>query len=480
VTALFGLWALGAVPVPVGVPFQRKDRDVFLQHVAETAGRMDARFLCVSGEEPEAERGPLRIVNAAAFDGCPGDSDAGMPDPDAHTGAAFIQLTSGSTRRPRGVVIRHDRLMLHMRAMSTALPSHAESVAVSWLPLHHDMGLVGGLLFPFYNGFPAHMISTAEFQARPGVWLETMSRFRATIAAAPPSAYAMCAQLAPRLLEGGVDLSAWECAMVGAEPIPPAVLRRFSAAFAPAGFRADAFFPVYGLAEATVAVTFPQLLAPVRFDRVDGPALSGGHARPCERSPLEFTGVGAPIPGTELRIEDPLGHGLPDRRVGEIVVRAASMSDGYYGEPETTAEVFQQGWLRTGDLGYRAEGCVFITGRKKEMIIKGGQNFIPAVLEEVVTSVEGVRPGGAAAVGVRCDERHTELVCIAAETRLEPHLHPDLMHRIRAALKTCGVVADRIVLLPPKSIPKTTSGKVQRMAVRQMFESEMQAAPGAA
>jgi acyl-CoA synthetase (AMP-forming)/AMP-acid ligase II len=403
-----------------------------------------------------------------------------MPEPDALTGTAFIQLTSGSTRRPRGVMIRHDRLMLHMQAMSTALPSHSDSVAVSWLPLHHDMGLVGGLLFPFYNGFPAHMIATAEFQARPGIWLETMSRFRATIAAAPPSAYAMCTQLSSRLLEGGLDLSAWECAMVGAEPIPPAVLRRFSAAFAPAGFRAEAFFPVYGLAEATVAVTFPKLLAPVRFDGVDPAALSEGHARPCDRGHLELTGVGMPIPGTELRIEDPSGRTLPDREVGEIVVRAPSLSDGYFGEPETTTEVFQDGWLRTGDLGYCADGSVFITGRKKEMIIKGGHNLIPSVLEEIVASVEGVRPGGVAAVGVRCDQRHTELVCVAAETRLEQHLHPDLMHRIRTALKSCGVTADRVVLLPPKTIPKTTSGKVQRIAVRQLLEREMQTAAGAA
>jgi acyl-CoA synthetase (AMP-forming)/AMP-acid ligase II len=139
--------------------------------------------------------------------------------------------------------------------MSQALPSHSESVAVSWLPLHHDMGLIGGLLFPFYNGFPAHMISTADFQRQPWAWLETMSRFRATICAAPPSAYAMCVSLAQRLSGANLDLSAWECAMVGAEPISAALLRRFSAAFAPYGFRPEAFFPVYGLAEATVAVS---------------------------------------------------------------------------------------------------------------------------------------------------------------------------------------------------------------------------------
>jgi acyl-CoA synthetase (AMP-forming)/AMP-acid ligase II len=289
----------------------------------------------------------------------------------------------------------------------------------------------------------------------------------------------MCAQLAPRLLESGLDLSPWECAMVGAEPIPPAVLRRFSAAFAPAGFRPEAFFPVYGLAEATVAVTFPKLLAPARFDRVDATALSQGHALPSDNG-LEFTGVGSPIPGTELRVEDPEGRTLPDRQVGEIVVRAGSMSDGYYGDPEITAETFQSGWLRTGDLGYCDGGTVFITGRRKEMIIKGGHNLIPAVLEEIVASVEGIRPGGVAAVGVPCIERHTELVCIAAETRCEPHLHSDLMRNVRGALKAHGVAADRVILLPPRSIPKTTSGKVQRIAVRRMLEQQLRLAEGAA
>src|SRR5262245_19750253 len=293
-----------------------------------------------------------------------------LPDPNQAPGAAFIQLTSGTTSKPRGVVVPHDRLLLHLECMSRALPSHQESRAVSWLPLHHDMGLVGGLLFPFYNGFPGHMISTADFQQQPWLWLDTMSRFRATICAAPPSAYAVCLPLANRSAVAGLDLTAWECAMVGAEPISAALLRRFSEAFAPCGFRPEAFFPVYGLAEATVAVSFPELLRPSWVDSVDRLMLeSEGRAVPADAgaSAMEFVSVGRAIPGSEIRIIDESGAALSDRRIGEILVRAETLSPGYYGDQESTEIALRGGWLHTGDLGYQADGLLFITGRKKEI-----------------------------------------------------------------------------------------------------------------
>jgi acyl-CoA synthetase (AMP-forming)/AMP-acid ligase II len=334
------------------------------------------------------------------------------------------------------------------------------------------MGLLGGLLFPFYNGFPVHMIATADFQARPGVWLETMSRFRGTIAAAPPSAYSLCVQLAPRLLARGIDLSAWECAMVGAEPIPVSLLRRFADAFAPAGFRPNAFFPVYGLAEATVAVTFPKLLEETRVDRIDRTALEQqSQAAPAHdpETSLVFVGVGKPIPGTELSIIGPDGVALPERSVGEVCVRSTSLATGYYGEPEETHRAFRDVWLHTGDLGYLADGALFITGRKKEIIIKGGQNLIPSVLEEIAGAVPGVRAGCVAAVGVHWPELATESVYIVAETRFESAQLPSLAESVRLALKAKGVAVDKVVLLPPKSLPKTTSGKLKRVAIAQMM-----------
>jgi fatty-acyl-CoA synthase len=477
VSCLFGLWALGAVPIPIGWPLQAHRREDFFKGLAETARLLGALFLIVPASVAETPLpGPARVVTLEEI--LAGGPDAALPDPDEARGAAFIQLTSGTTSRPRGAVVLHERLWLHLEAMSRALPSHSASVGVSWLPLHHDMGLVGGLLFPFYNGFVGHLISTADFQRQPSLWLESLSRFRATITAAPPSAYALCHSLAPRLLAAGVDLSALECAMVGAEPISAGLLRRFHAAFAPAGFRAEAFFPVYGLAEATVAVSFPDLLQPTCIDRVDRDALeTEGRAVPVKAaSGLELVGVGRAIPGTELRIAGEPGTTASERIVGEIQVRSATLMWGYWGERDATRSTVRDGWLRTGDLGYVAGGILFVTGRKKELIIKGGHNLIPSALEEIVQLVEDVRPAAVAAVGLRSASRDTELVCIAAETRLPLSRHPSLSARIRAALAARGVAVDRIVLVPPRTLPRTTSGKLQRLAIRRMIEDGESAA----
>ncbi|MFV8756361.1 AMP-binding protein [Nannocystaceae bacterium ST9] len=467
ILAMFGAWSIGAVPIQVGLPFRASELGSFVAQLRETARRLDADALVLS---------KLLVAHASAADlpvfavedllACAEEPE--LPDPAAAaTRTALIQLTSGSTGRPRGVVLGHDRLMHHLGAISRALPSHAESAAVSWLPLHHDMGLIGGLLFPFFNGFVAHMMSPLEFRAHPLAWLEVMAHRRATICAAPPSAYAMTLRLARRAIEAELDLSRWECAMIGAEPISAELLRRFADAFAPTGFRAEAFFPVYGLAEATVAVSFPRLLAPTRIDRVDRATLEReGEARPfAGPGALELVAVGRAIPGTELRVVDAAGADLPERHVGELRVRAASLMQGYYAEPSASAAVLAEGWLHTGDLGYVAEGELFITGRSKDLIIRGGLNLIPTVIEELATEVDGVRPGGVAAVGVHEPELETQLVHLVAETRLEPSAWPELRRRLVATLEAQGVTVDRIVLVAPGTLPRTTSGKLRRREI---------------
>lgn len=476
VRCLFGAWWLGAVPVQIGVPFRLTNIARFLDKLRATARRLDARTLVVSralaafAGEGQGEDETVRVLVADDLAGAPASV---LPDPDAATAPALIQLTSGSTGHPRGVVIPHERLMLHMASMSEALPSHEASVAVSWLPLHHDMGLIGGLLFPFYNGFVANMLSPQDFRASPFVWLEAMSALRATICAAPPSAYAILLRLARRAAEAGLDLGAWECAMIGAEPISPDLLRRFAEAFRTVGFRPEAFFPVYGLAEATVAVTFPKLLAPSRVDVIDRAELErSGRAEPCEPGPLAFelVGVGRPIPGTEIVIVGDNGAGLPERHAGEILVRAPSLMTGYYEDAQATAEAFEGGWLRTGDLGYLSDGELFVTGRKKELIIKGGHNVLPSVIEEIVSGVDGVRSGCVVAVGVRSPEDETELVYVAAETKLGPEDHAALSARAREALSAHGIAVDRVLLVMPGALPKTTSGKLRRRAVAEAIE----------
>ncbi|MDY7226059.1 AMP-binding protein [Hyalangium rubrum] len=471
VSTLFGVWALGAVPSILGVPYRLSDLDAYLEQLRGTARKLDAKALVLSsmlaGMAGEGSGNGVSLIVADSLVE-EGRALPFQPEPDAAPGPCLVQLTSGSTSQPRGVVLSHEKVMLHMESMSRALPSPAHAMAVSWLPLHHDMGLLGGLLFPFFNNFPAHMLSPLDFRQRPFAWLETMSQFKGTICAAPPSAYAICLGLANRAKEAGLDLSAWEVAMIGAEPISPDLLRRFSDKFAPCGFRAESFFPVYGLAEATVAVTFPPKLAPTVVDRVDRATLEReGRAVPCAEGPgaLELTGVGRPIPHTEVRLVDEQDQPVPERTQGEILVRAATLMDGYYREPELTASAVQEGWLRTGDLGYQADGTYFITGRKKELIIKGGHNLIPSILEELASEVEGVRAGCVAAVGVRSEQRQTEMAYVLAETKLEAEAQSKLGERIRERLRAHGIAIDHVLLVAPGTLPKTTSGKIKRRAI---------------
>lgn len=467
VLTLFGAWALGAVPVQIGLPFRLSDPGAFIANLHRTARRLDARALVLSRSLLTFLAEDTSIPVLIAEDLAEHATDAREPEPDAFADAtALVQLTSGSTGEPRGVVISHDCLLCHMDCMSRALPSHEGSVAVSWLPLNHDMGLIGGLLFPFYSGFVANMLTPADFRAQPLSWLEAMSDARATISAAPPSAYAILPRLAQRAVDAALDLSAWECAMVGAEPISEQVIRRFTEAFAPVGFRAQAFFPVYGLAEATVAVTFPKLLAPTRVDRVDRTAVEReGRAVPTDRASgsVAMIGVGRPIPKSEVRIADEVGATLPERRIGEIFVQSATLMHGYHDDPEATARVLVDDWLRTGDLGYLADGELFVTGRMKDIIIRGGQNLLPTVIEEVAASVSGARASGVAAVGVRDESLETEVVWLLVETKLDDEpSRAALRARIDVALKAQGIVVDRIALLLAGTLPKTTSGKLRR------------------
>ncbi|KYF94397.1 acyl-CoA synthetase [Sorangium cellulosum] len=478
VPCLFGVWVLGAVPIQVGVPYRLTDVAAFLGELRRTAARVGARTLVVSSALlgfAQGEGGADGLTQLAAEPLLDAPLDASLPDPDRAPGPALIQLTSGSTGHPRGVVIPHERLMLHLDAMSQRLPVRGEGAGgVSWLPLHHDMGLVGGLLFPLFNDFPVHMLSPLEFRTRPFSWLAEMSRIRGAISLGPPSAYAICVGLARRAVEAGLDLGAWRCAMVGAEPIAPALLRRFAEAFAPCGFRLEAFFPVYGLAEATVAVTFPDLLAAPRVLTVDRGLLEReGRVEEAAPGPLslELVGVGRPIPRTEIRVVDAGRSPVPERTVGEIEVRSETVMEGYFDEPEATAEALVDGWLRTGDLGFLDRGTLFVTGRKKEVIIKGGHTMIPAVIEEIASRVDGIRAGCVVAVGLFLEERQTEAVYVVAETRAEASEHAGLTERVREALRANGVTVDQVVLLPPGELPKTTSGKLRRREVAERLRA---------
>ena len=321
VAAHFGAWAAGATPTHVGLPYRLGDPAAFIEQLRGTAARLRSRALLCSATvapfAPAAAELPIVPVEAL-FDH---DGTGPEPDPDSMPPPDLLQLTSGSTGHPRAVVVPHQRLLAHLAAIAERLPADGADSGVTWLPLHHDMGLIGGLLYPFFTGFPVHLLSPLCFQAQPMSWLTALSAARATHTAGPPSAYAVLLRLARRAADMGVRLDRLRCAMIGAEPISAALLRDLGERFAPCGLRREALFPVYGLAEATVAVTFPRVLAPIRVERVDGTALerAGRAEPPTTGRAREIVGTGSPLPGGEVRIIGGGGALLPPLDFGEEI-----------------------------------------------------------------------------------------------------------------------------------------------------------------
>lgn len=469
VASLFGIWAAGGVPIQIGRPFRLDDIDGLNTHLWDVAKRLDARLVVVGRDLAPHIRAPERPSFLVAEDLSEADPSAAAEAPQTD----LIQLTSGSVDAPRGVVIPNDRLLAHLRAISQALPPGKDAAGVSWLPLHHDMGLIGGLLYPIFNGFVVNLLSPLDFRRNPYAWLRSISAAQATHTVGPPSAYALVNRFAQRAATDGLDFSRLRCAMVGAEPIAPDVLQRVTTSFAPCGFRDSAFFPVYGLAEATVAATFPVPDRPPTIDRVHARAMAReGRAQPSDAADaLAFTGVGRPIPGVEVRVVDRAGRQTDDRVVGAVMVRTASGMTGYYNDAEATKTAYVDGWLNTGDLGYMANGELYVTGRHKELIIRAGRNLVPSVVEQIAADVDGVRPGGVAAVGIRNAQRSTEHAVLVAETRIDAARRPELAARIQSALKNRGMDVDQIRFVDPHSLPKTTSGKLRRRAIARSLEA---------
>ena len=316
--------------------------------------------------------------------------------------------------------------------------------------------------------------SPLEFLRRPRRWLAAVSEHRGTLSPAPNFAYELCVRrIADRDLDG-LDLSSWRAALNGAEPINPDTLDRFCERFVPYGFRPQALLPVYGLAENAVALTFPDLHEVHRLDRIERePFERERRARPTadDDGALRFVSVGRPLPGQEVRIVDEDGNAVPERLEGQIEFRGLSTTPGYFRNPESTAAIrTADGWTRSGDLGYLAGGELFITGRTKDLIIKGGRNIYPQEVELAAAEVEGVRRGCVVAFSVPDAERRKERLVVVAETRRKaaerPHLAAEVKMRVHQAVH---VSADEVVMVPPGTVPKTPSGKLRRLECRRRY-----------
>jgi acyl-CoA synthetase (AMP-forming)/AMP-acid ligase II/alkylation response protein AidB-like acyl-CoA dehydrogenase/acyl carrier protein len=391
---------------------------------------------------------------------------------------AYLQYTSGSTGTPRGVMISHRNLLANLVYGQRLWRYEASSVAVNWMPYFHDYGLVEGLLQPLHSGIPSHQIPTIAFLRHPRLWLETISRHGGTHSAAPNFGYEYCIQRIAEAARRGLDLASWRVASVGAEIVRPETLERFAEAFAPHGFDASCFAPSYGLAEATLLASVASRPGLPRIIELDAQSLSGGRvmARAGRARGVRLTSCGRPGEGMSLVVVDPdTGHRCDDGQVGEIWLRGGSISEGYWRKPQDTADVFGgrlrggggETWLRTGDLGF-VQHELYITGRRKELIIVRGTNHYPNDIENTVRAAHpALRTSDCAAFAIERDGSEQVVVAVELENRLLPSELQDVLAAIRQAVAEAhDLPLNAATIVRRGSLPKTSSGKVQRVLCR--------------
>jgi 1-acyl-sn-glycerol-3-phosphate acyltransferase len=478
--AYYGVLAAGGIPVPIYPPFRLAQ---LADHVRRQAGILEsavARVL-ITVREAKAVGSLLRgqvasLARVVTVGDLTGHAARPTRVPVTAQDIAFIQYTSGSTGNPKGVVLTHAMLLANMRAMVRATGATPADVFVSWLPLYHDMGLIGAWLNTLYCSIPLVVMSPLAFLSRPARWLWAIHRYRGTISAGPNFAYELCASRLDERELAGLDLSSWRWAFNGAEPVSADTMQRFAKRFGKYGLDPNTLAPVYGLAEVALDLAFPPGRRGVLIDHVDRERLAVERvAEPAPAGAEHAAGIvacGRPLAGYELRIADPAGRELPERHVGRVQFKGPSATSGYYRNPEATAALFDGGWLDSGDLGYVAAGELYLTGRSKDMITRGGHNLYPYELEEAVGSVEGIRKGCVAVFGIPSATSGTERVVVLAETRETGAAErAALVARINElAVDLLGGPADEVVLAPPHTVLKTSSGKIRRAASRQLYE----------
>jgi len=478
VEAMLGAMLLGAVPVPLATPMTFGSVDRYLKNLSAIVTDCGARTLVTYPRIAKALPGNAEL--AASLHNVLMEADleglAPVPCPLPSIGAsdiAFLQYTSGTTGRPKGATISHRAVVSNAFAIHHALEMTPNDVGASWLPVFHDMGLVGVLLTSICHPYPVHVITPEAFVMHPRRWLELISKVGATLSPAPNFAYDMCVAKAS---QADVRLDSWRVALNGAEPVHARTVARFCDQFASRGFRQDVMMPVYGMAENTLAVAFPPLDRKFETVLIDRDALErDGLVRQSDQlHAYPAVSVGYPVAGTTVEIVDDEGRVVAEQTVGNIHISGPSLMNGYFRNEQASSEAIVGGALRTGDLGFVHEGRLFITGRAKEIIIKGGRNLHPYDIERVASDVDGVRAGGVAAFGRENAEIGTEDLVVVAETQFgEPERREKIASDVRAELLSIlGIKPDDVRVCAVGSLPRTTSGKIRRRECARVFTAK--------
>jgi len=478
--SFYGILLTGAVPVPIYPPVRRSQLE---DHLHRHSGILNNCVATILITMPEAKvvaqllksqvLSMRAVVTVADLTSSPASFMRPSVGPDD---VAFLQYTSGSTGNPKGVVLTHANLLANVRAMGKAVEATPDDVFISWLPLYHDMGLIGAWLGSMYFAMLLVVMSPLSFLSRPKSWLWAIHQYRGTLSASPNFGYELCLKRLNDEDIEGLDLSSWRLAFNGAEAVSPDSIERFTQRFQAIGFKPETMMPVYGLAESSVGLAFPPLHRKPVIDRINRDQFSRtGQAVAVEQSDkkaLSFVACGHALSGHQIRIVDDDGKELPERYQGYLQFRGPSVTSGYFRNPEATKKLFTGDWLDSGDLAYIADDDIFITGRIKDLIIRGGRNVYPPELEEVVGNIEGIRNGCVAAFAAKDQRLATERLVILAETReTDAKIKQELENQISVlSSDLIGLPADEIILAPPHTVLKTSSGKVRRSACRELYE----------